>query len=43
MVKAVQAAGLPVERVEVDPDGKVIVIMDGSGAPKAGENDWDRQ
>ena len=43
-VKAVQAAGLPVERVEIDPDGKVIVFAEnGSGAPKAGANDWDRQ
>jgi hypothetical protein len=42
-VKAVQAAGLPVERVEVAPDGKVIVIMNGSGAPKDGANDWDMQ
>jgi hypothetical protein len=42
-VKAVQAAGLPVERVEIAPDGKVIVIMDGSGVPKGGANDWDRQ
>jgi hypothetical protein len=42
-LKAVQAAGLPVGRVEVAPDGKVIVITDGSGVPKAGANDWDRQ
>ena len=43
-VKAVQAAGLPVERVEVTLDGKVIVFAEnGSGAPKAGENDWDKQ
>ena len=42
-VKAVQAAGLPVERVEIDPDGKVIVITDGSGVPKAGANDWDKK
>ena len=43
-VKAVQAAGLPVERVEVTLDGKVIVFAEnGSGAPKAGANDWDKQ
>lgn len=42
-VKAVQAAGLPVERVEIAPDGKVIVFAEnGSGAPKDGANDWDR-
>ncbi len=42
-VKAVQAAGLLVERVEVTLDGKVIVFAEnGSGAPKAGANDWDR-
>ncbi len=41
-VKAVQAAGLLVERVEVTLDGKVIVFAEnGSGAPKAGANDWD--
>ena len=43
-VQGVLAAGLPVERVEVAPDGKVIVFAEnGSGAPKAGANDWDRQ
>ncbi len=42
-VQGVLAAGLPVERVAVDPDGKVIVFTEnGSGAPKAGANDWDR-
>ena len=41
-VQGVLAAGLPVERVEVAPDGTVIVITDGSGAPKKGANDWDR-
>ena len=43
VVKGVQAAGLPVEQVEVAPDGTVIVIMNGSGEPKDGANDWDRQ
>ena len=42
-VKAAQAAGLPVSRFEVAPDGTVTVITDGSGAPKAGVNDWDKQ
>lgn len=42
-VKAVQAAGLPVDRVEVDRDGKVIVFSNGSGAPNAGSNDWDKK
>jgi len=43
-VKAVQAAGLLVVRVEVTLDGKVIVFAEnGSGAPKAGANDWDKQ
>ena len=41
-VKGVLSTGLPVTRVEVDRDGKVIVITDGSGAPKDGANDWDR-
>ena len=42
-VKAVQAAGLPVERVEVTLEGKVIVFSSGSGAPKVVANDWDKQ
>ncbi len=43
-VKGVQAAGLLVERVEVTLDGKVIVFAEnGSGASKAGANDWDKQ
>jgi hypothetical protein len=43
-VQGVLAAGLSVSRVEVDSDGKVIVFAEnGSGAPKAGANDWDKQ
>jgi hypothetical protein len=42
-VKAAQAAGLPVARFEVARDGTVTVFTVGSGAPKAGANDWDTQ
>jgi len=41
-VEAVRAAGEAVARVEVGPDGKVIVVIskpDGSGSSKV--NEWD--
>ena len=41
--KGATAAGVVVQRVEIDPDGKVIVFPEnGSGAP-AGANDWDKK
>ena len=36
-----EAAGLPVDRFEVTPDGKVIVFTSGEGAPESGPNEWD--
>ena len=41
-VKGFLAAGLPVDRVEVTLDGKVIVFSNSSGASKAVANDWDK-
>ncbi|MDH3668824.1 MAG: hypothetical protein OEN23_18020 [Paracoccaceae bacterium] len=41
-VKGVCEAGLPVKRVEVTPDGKVIVISDEKDAQASGANDWDK-
>ena len=41
-LKAGQAVGLSVAWYKVEPDGTVIVITDGSGAPKDGANDWDK-
>lgn len=42
-VKAVQAAGVVVGRVEVQPDGKVVVYTAAEDAPKSDDdvlNDW---
>jgi hypothetical protein len=41
-VEAVQAAGLPVRRVEVDKAGKIVVIT-GEDDPRRAENanEWD--
>ena len=43
MVKAVVAAGVEVLRVEVDKDGKIIVVTSETGktAPAIGVNEWD--
>jgi hypothetical protein len=42
-VKAVRAAGVPVAKVEVDRDGKIIVVagQPGQTAAKAERNEWD--
>ncbi|MDH3667653.1 MAG: hypothetical protein OEN23_12055 [Paracoccaceae bacterium] len=40
--KGALAAGLTVVRVEVDQDGRVIVITDDKDARASGANDWDR-
>ena len=37
-----EAAGLPVDRFEVTPEGKVIVFTSGEEAADEGPNDWDR-
>jgi hypothetical protein len=39
-VKAVARAGMEVSRVEIAPDGK-IVISTGIGAARVAENEWD--
>ncbi len=36
-----EAAGLPVDRFEVTPDGKVIVFTSGEGSTESGPNEWD--
>ena len=38
--KGALAAGLPVGRVEIDPDGKIVVVI-GSSQEQAEKNDWD--
>jgi hypothetical protein len=41
-VRAVAKAGLPVAKVEVDKDGKIIVVMNEPGKTvTADRNDWD--
>ena len=41
ILAATEAAGLPVARFEVTPDGRVIVYTSGEGATETGENEWD--
>ena len=42
-VKGVAAAGVPIGRVEIDADGK-IVVFSGSGAPApVDRNEWDEE
>ena len=41
ILTATEAAGLPVVRFEVTPDGKVIVFTSGEGSTKSGLNEWD--
>lgn len=43
-VKAVMAAGVEVARVEVDRDGKIIVVVGKSPPAQSApdENEWDR-
>jgi len=40
-VKAVQDTGLPVERVEVSPDGNVIIFTTAEAAEISEPNSWD--
>jgi hypothetical protein len=44
-VKATLAAGVNVDRVEVQPDGKITIIASchdhDQQAPAAGKNEWD--
>lgn len=39
-VKGAQAGGLRVGRVEIDPNGKIVILSE-SVAPPAQRNDWD--
>ena len=44
-IKASQKAGLSIARVEIDRDGKIVVVVgDGSGnsMKEEGANEWDR-
>ena len=41
ILTATEAAGLPIVRFEVTPEGKVIVFTSGEGAAKEGPNEWD--
>lgn len=42
-VKGVKAAGVDVARVEIGPDGKIVVVAEcvGSKAPATERNEWD--
>lgn len=43
-IKAVEGAGLHVCRIEVEPDGKIVVLTDGrsNGTQQSNtENEWD--
>jgi hypothetical protein len=40
-VRAVVAAGQAVERVEIDPNGKIIIVTVGE-LERTEENSWDR-
>jgi hypothetical protein len=43
-IKAARAAGVPIARVEVDKDGKIIVVAGEPAkdpATKEGANEWD--
>jgi hypothetical protein len=39
-VKAIVAAGVQVERVEIDQGGKIVVVTGGS-SESIGKNEWD--
>jgi hypothetical protein len=41
-VKALRAAGVKVERVEVDPDGKIrVIVKDGDSENSKPAGEWD--
>jgi hypothetical protein len=42
-IKAAQKAGLPVARVEISPDGRIVVIAGKAGPDQdvASTNEWD--
>ena len=41
-VRAVVAAGQAVARVEIDPNGKIVVVMVREPDEREEENSWDR-
>ena len=41
-VRAVVAAGQAVARVEIDPNGKIVVVTVGELDARKEENSWDR-
>ena len=41
-IRAARAAGVDIARIEIDPDGKIVIIL-GNGEPDPREaNEWDR-
>jgi hypothetical protein len=41
-LRAIQKAGVPTQRVEIDREGKIVVILgDPPEREYAGENEWD--
>lgn len=40
-VKGVKAAGVNVARVEIGPDGKIVVVAGAAEKPVGTENEWD--
>lgn len=39
-VKGARASGLSVQRVEIDPNGKIVILF-GVGPAATGGNEWD--
>ena len=41
-IRAAKVAGVDIRRIEIDPDGKIVIIV-GDGEPDQREvNEWDR-
>jgi hypothetical protein len=42
-IRAAKAAGVDVQRIEIDPNGKIVIVVVGSSEPDQREmNEWDR-
>jgi hypothetical protein len=43
-IKATRAAGVDIARIEIAPDGRIVIIAAGEPTPAGGaeENSWDR-
>jgi hypothetical protein len=41
-VKAVAAAGVHIARIEIDPNGKIVIIVGNSEPDQREVNEWDR-